>query len=278
MISLLARALVFAGALILIWALAPIRKLIGRLPSGTVRNRWYALTALVVLFLAAYLGYAIAFWNSHSDLRDLIVPGVFFFGAWFVWLSALLSLQTAVDVMRISLLEQEAATDPLTGVFNRGYLDRRLKEEIASAQRYGLPLSVLMIDVDHFKQINDKHGHQAGDHVLVTLAKLVASELREPDILARYGGEEFLVIAPRTPLLGAAGVAERVRKRIESHDFGLPNEAGETRTIGVTASIGVASLGDGVRDREDLVHAADVNLYRAKQEGRNLIVAGPPGA
>lgn len=275
MIPLFAISLVFAGALILIRALFPIRQLIGRLPPGSVRTRWYAMTALTVLFLIGYLGYAAAFWDNHSSPVDLIVPGVFFLGACFVWLTANLSLQTALDVMRISLLERETATDALTGVFNRRYLERRLTEEVASARRYGLPFSILLLDVDHFKEINDEHGHQAGDHVLITLGEVVADELRESDILARYGGEEFLVIAPQTALLGAADIAERVRKRIESHDFKLPGKPGGIR---VTASIGVASLGEGVDNREKLIHAADENLYRAKQAGRNRVSAStPPG-
>lgn len=278
MIALLANGLVFAGALILIGALVPVRRLIERLPSGTVRNRWYVMAALIVLFLIGYLGYATSFWNSHSNLLDLIVPTVFFFGACFVLLSVALSLQTAIDVMRISLLEQETATDFLTGVFNRRHMDRRLGEEVASARRYRFPLSVLLLDIDHFKQINDKHGHQAGDHVLVALAAIVAQELRESDILARYGGEEFLVMTPHTPLLGATDVAEQLRKRIESHDFSLPKELGGIHGIRVTASIGVASFGDGVDSRERLIHAADENLYRAKQEGRNRVIAGTPSA
>ena len=118
MISLLARALVFGGALILVWALVPIRGLIGQLPSGAVRNRWYVMTALIVLFLLGYVGYAAAFWNSHSIPVDLIVPGVFFFGACFVWLTGNLSLQTAMDVMRVGLLERETLTDPLYLTFN----------------------------------------------------------------------------------------------------------------------------------------------------------------
>jgi diguanylate cyclase (GGDEF)-like protein len=272
-IALLAHTLVLAGAFLLFGALFPIRRLIGRLPAGPVRRRWYVMTALTVLFLLGYLAYAAAFWNEHSTAPDLIVPGVFFFGGCFVWLTAGLSLQTTMDVMRMRSLERESATDALTGLFNRRYLDRRLREEVASARRYRLPLSVLLLDIDHFKLVNDRYGHRAGDHVLVTFGKLVPEELRESDILARYGGEEFLVIAPHTSLEGAADVAERLRKRIESHDFRLPNEAGAAIAIRLAVSIGVATLGDGVQTSEALVQAADDNLYRAKEEGRNRVVA-----
>lgn len=278
MISLFALGLVLAGTLILVGALVPVRRLIGRLPSGSVRSRWYLMAALIVLFILGYLGYATVFWESHVTLAALIVPFVFFSGAGFVLLATTLALQTAMDVMRISLLEQDAATDALTGAYNRRYLDRRLSEEFASARRYGKPLSILMLDIDHFKQVNDRYGHQAGDQVLVALAKTVAGELRETDILTRYGGEEFLVMAPHTPLLGAVNLAERVRKRIESHDFILPNPPGGIPGIRVTVSVGVASVGDSPMDREMLVHAADENLLRAKQEGRNRVIAGSPGA
>lgn len=278
MISLLALGLVFAGELILIGALVPVRRLIGRLPSGPVRSCWYFMAALIALFILGYLGYAAAFWESHSTLVDLIVPLVFFSGACFVLLVATLSLRTAMDVLRISLLERDAVTDPLTSIFNRRYMDRRLTEEIASARRYGLPLAVLLLDIDHFKRINDRYGHQAGDQILITLAKIVAGELREADVLTRYGGEEFLVIAPHTPLLGATDLAERVRMCIETHDFNLLNESGSVRGVKVTVSIGVASIGDGREDRETLVHTADENLLRAKQEGRNRVIAGRLGA
>ena len=278
MISIFAQALVLAGALILVGALVPVRRLIARLPSGLVRNRWYAMTALIALFLIGYLGYAVAFWNRHSNLLDLIVPGVFFFGACYVWLTAALSLQTALDVMRLSSLEWETVTDPLTGVFNRRHMDRCLSEEVARAGRYGLPLSILLLDIDHFKQINDTHGHQAGDRVLVCLGEIVAEHLRGTDVLTRYGGEEFLVIAPHTALAVAVILAERLRKCVESHDFTLPSAPGGTLSIGVTGSIGVATLGDGVDSTEKLIHAADANLYRAKQEGRNRVIAGAPAS
>ncbi len=231
------------------------------------------MAALIALFIIGYLGYAAAFWESHSTLIDLIVPSVFFFGACFVLLTTTLSLHTAIDMGRLRVLERDAATDPLTGVFNRRYMDCRLTEEVANAKRYGLPLSVLMLDIDHFKQINDQYGHQAGDAMLVNLGKIIAGELRESDVLTRYGGEEFLIIATHTPLLAATNVAERVRKCIESHDFRLPEELGGLHGIRMTVSIGVATIDDVAPDRDALIHAADENLFHAKREGRNRIFA-----
>ncbi|MDQ3025292.1 MAG: GGDEF domain-containing protein [Pseudomonadota bacterium] len=203
---------------------------------------------------------------------------MFFFGACFVFLAANLSLRTALELLRITLLEREACTDPLTGVFNRRYLDIRLVEEIARARRHRLPLSILLLDLDHFKRINDSHGHQGGDQLLISLGQVVAGALRESDTLARFGGEEFLVITPHTPLSGAIDVAERVCRRIQSHGFSLSNDPRGMREIAVTASIGVASLDDRVDSMDKLVQTTDENLYRAKREGRNRVVAGTPVA
>lgn len=283
MIFALANGLVFAGVVILVAALLPVRRLIGRLPAGTLRQRWYAMTALILLFIAGYLVYAVTFWGGHARSLDLVVPSIFFFGACFVWLAAMLSLQTAMDVMRMSMLEREAVTDALTGVFNRRYADRRLREEVASARRYSLPLSVLLLDIDHFKAINDGHGHQAGDEVLRALGETVAGELRAADVMARFGGEEFLIIAPHTPPSGAAELAERVRARVASRVFTLPSDKDRPRELGVTVSIGVATLGDGIDSGEQLIHAADERLYGAKRAGRNRVVdamsgePAPPG-
>ncbi len=274
MIALLAKGIVFGSTLILISALIKVWQLVGQLPSGLLRTRWSAMMALIVLFMLGYLGYIGVFWGRHQVLLDLIVPSIFLLGACFVWLTGVLSLQTAMDVMRVSRLERETLTDPLTGIFNRRYLDRRLHEETAVARRYGRPLSVMLLDIDNFKRINDGYGHQIGDHVLSALVEVVAGVLRESDIFARYGGEEFMIIAPHTPQLRATDLAERLRKCIEAHQFKLTNERGEDLDIRLTVSIGVASFSDEIADMDKLVHAADENMYRAKHEGRNRVISG----
>ncbi|MFS8086073.1 MAG: GGDEF domain-containing protein, partial [Acidobacteriota bacterium] len=268
LIAFVATGLVLAGAMILIGSLFTTRRLIALLEKSPVRSQWRAMLTLIVIFILGYLGYTWAFWNSQTRTLDLIVPGVFFLGGCFVWLTATLSLQTAVAVMHISLLEQENSTDALTGVFNRRYLDRRLNEEVTRAHRHGLPLSVLLLDIDHFKHVNDEHGHQAGDQVLALFAALIKDHLRKPDILARYGGEEFMTIVPHAPHKGAVDLAERLRACVESNRFNLSIVQGETLELQLTCSIGVASLGGELDRTERLVHFADQNLYRAKREGR----------
>jgi len=276
MLLLFSNSLVLVGTIILIGSLVTVRKITRRLPLGSSRNSWNAMAALISLFVVGYLGYMIVFWNKHASLLDLLVPGVFFFGACFVWLSSVLALQTAMDVMRITALEHETLTDPLTGVYNRRFMEQRLREEVSKARRYHFKLAVLLLDLDHFKRVNDELGHQAGDQVLIEIGNLVNRELRDSDILARYGGEEFLVIAPNTEPSASISLAERLRKRIESHTFLTDFNKDPKLEIQITVSIGAANFGDSSNDEESLIQVADKNLYRAKHGGRNQVVAGAP--
>ena len=272
MFNVLANGLVIVGICVLMGALIQIRQLVAQLPSGTLRSRWYALTASIVLFIAGYASYTVEYWNRHGAWLDLIVPGVFFFGACFVWLTTSLSLNTAIDVRRVTLLERESVTDPLMGIYNRRYLDRRLEEEFARSRRYGLPLSVLLLDIDHFKLVNDTYGHQAGDLVLKHLGELLLLDIRDSDIVARYGGEEILVMTPNTTMSSAAVLAEHLRERIESHEIVLSSEINKRQQIRVTVSIGVAGVSQIITDTQKLVKGADDALYRAKQAGRNRVM------
>jgi diguanylate cyclase (GGDEF)-like protein len=272
MLTFIANGLVVSGLLILMVTFVPLRKLINELPSGQVRQKWIVQAILIGGFILGYLSYAVAFWFHSATFSDLIVPGVFFFGAVFVWLTITLSLQTAMDIRRVTLLEQENITDPLIGIYNRRCLDRRLVEEFQRAQRYQVPLSVLMIDIDHFKQINDTYGHPVGDLVLRYWGELILGVVRSSDIVARYGGEEILVIAPNTATAAALTLGERIRANIESHELVLSSESNQRQKLRITVSIGVAEYDSGVVSVEELINNVDCALYRAKQAGRNRVV------
>ncbi len=272
MIPYLSVALLIIGLLIQIATLFPLRKLITILPVGTIRNRWLLMSGLIFIFIAGYLGYIVVLWGHQTILNDLPIHGIFLFGAIFVWLTIKLSLLTAIDIRRLDLLEVENITDPLTKVYNRRYLDRRLDEEIARSKRYSLELSIFMLDIDHFKRINDTYGHQAGDVTLSSLGGLIKADLRDLDMVYRYGGEEFLIICTSTPIKGATLVAERLRHLIESHPIEVTDGSGLNQTIQVTASIGVASLNTAIDSKEKLIQAADQSLYQAKKEGRNRVI------
>ena len=273
MLTFFANTLVLVGAVILIGALATVKRLINQVPQGSSRKSWYTMTALIIMFVIGYVFYMAAFWSEHTNALDLIVPVIFFFGACFVWLSATLSMNTASDIMRISRLEHESLTDSLTGLFNRRFMDQRLLEEVAAARRYNRPLAVLLLDLDQFKRINDKYGHPTGDQVLIAASALIATQLRGSDVLARYGGEEFIAIAPNTPLDSAKELAERLRECIESHNFGVYPGQATMPDVRLTVSIGVACFSDWIDSAEQLLKVADRNLYQAKDDGRNQIVA-----
>lgn len=158
-----------------------------------------------------------------------------------------------------------ATTDGLTGLANHRFFQERLGEEFRRAQRYDDPLSLIMLDVDHFKQVNDAHGHQVGDEVLKAMATCLRGAVRETDFVARYGGEEFAVVLPHTHLAGALTVAERMSADLRRGRYG-------PRQLALTASFGVSSFpGRAVSGPDQLVRAADDALLRAKREGRNKI-------
>jgi len=170
--------------------------------------------------------------------------------------------------IRATFHEQEAMHDSLTGVFNRRYLMRQLTEELGRAQRYRYPISVLLLDLDHFKRINDQYGHAAGDECLRALAQVLGERVhRHGDFSARYGGEEFVVVLLETGLAGAVDVAEEIRRRIENlHGRGAT-------PCPMTTSIGVATADSSAQTSpEALLAEADACLYRAKQQGRNRVV------
>jgi diguanylate cyclase (GGDEF)-like protein len=175
-------------------------------------------------------------------------------------------------VSKNRLLEQLSTTDPLTGLRNRRYLTEVLSVEFLRAKRYHTPLSVVMADIDHFKEVNDRHGHAAGDSVLEAVGGILKRRLRGSDHGGRYGGEEFLMVLANADAEGAAIFAERLRQEVEATELGA--ESGSS--ISVTLSLGIAALGAEHQTPGDLVSHADEAMYRAKQAGRNRVErAGP---
>jgi two-component system cell cycle response regulator len=163
-----------------------------------------------------------------------------------------------------------AVTDALTGLHNRRYLDSHLAALFDEASLRGRQLSLLVLDVDHFKSVNDTWGHDAGDEVLREFATRIRANTRGIDVVARFGGEEVVVVMPDTPLDGAELVAERIRERVEAEAFGVHRG---TRSLKITVSIGVAARQAGDQNAGEVLKRADAALYRAKSAGRNRVVA-----
>lgn len=176
---------------------------------------------------------------------------------------------TRADKARFEAL---ALTDPLTQTHNRRALMDRLTSELERARRYALHLAVLMVDLDRFKEINDSHGHVAGDEVLRAVSRVLQREARAVDVVARFGGEEFVVVLPETGEEGAVALAERIRARVEEMSAGGVAGAPGNGALGVTVSVGVATVpSPQVASPEDLIGLADQAMYRAKAQGRNRV-------
>jgi diguanylate cyclase (GGDEF)-like protein len=179
-----------------------------------------------------------------------------------------LNRQLKQEIDRRQALEDQlrtmAETDPLTSVFNRRYFTGTAEREAKKALRYGEDLSLMILDLDHFKQVNDRFGHSRGDDVLQTVVQVIQNELREVDVLARLGGEEFGILLPNTNLEAAHTAAERIRRAIEHYEHPLPSQYRS-----VTVSIGVAQLRESDEGLDKLYKRTDDALYSAKEHGRN---------
>lgn len=229
----------------------------------------FLLRAIPVLVMPDLLGGELA-------SEKLVVAGLF--------LSFMVIILTSVGFLVVQKDRAEAAatklavTDPLTGTFNRRTFLDLAEKEIARARRSQEPLSLVLFDLDHFKSVNDKHGHLAGDHVLKRFVEVATMCLRQEDLLVRYGGEEFCLLLPQTNTEDAAGLAERIRGATAYSSFALKDGMAE-QTIRITVSGGVAGLGENLdEDIGSLIARADEAMYAAKEAGRNQIAVFPDGA
>jgi two-component system, cell cycle response regulator len=194
--------------------------------------------------------------------------------------AAMLRIKSSQDALELARMEAErlSITDPLTGLFNRRYFQYRLEQELERARRHGGPVSLLVLDLDHFKHVNDRYGHRAGDDALRLTAELLTRELRRLDVCTRWGGEEFAIILPNTGGPGAMVVAQRLvralraKARLSAPPLTEPD--GRPEPVQITASLGLAAFpSPGIESAEALVQAADSAMYRAKDSGRNRICA-----
>jgi len=182
----------------------------------------------------------------------------------------LIMLRTLISAaMENARLFQLATTDSLTGLYLRRYFEIRLQEEIVRVRRHGGSLTVMMLDIDHFKRVNDTYGHQQGDLVLQAVARVILESIRKDiDLPCRFGGEEFILLLPSTPMTGATVLAERIRQRCEEMEVAI-----ESQNIKITLSIGLAELSkDALVSKDELIRRADAMLYVAKSQGRNQVV------
>jgi diguanylate cyclase (GGDEF)-like protein len=233
---------------------------------------WAGLLAFGEYFAIVY--FAATHWDLNSPVYSPYPYGMF---GWSAQISRLIMMLTASAlslalVSRSQKLLQMATSDPLTGLFNRGYVDDRFAIELSRARRYGKLLTIAVIDADRFKSLNDTHGHSAGDLVLRKLGTMLRDSFRQSDTVGRYGGEEFVVILPEMDIEAAQRKLESLRELVASTPMELPVRG---EKVQVTISAGLATFPQDGEDTLDLYASADLRMFQAKKEGRNRVVASP---
>lgn len=265
--------LIFAGIIFLFLSLVPIRKLILELQDDELKQRWKILSTLILFFIVCYILFAYNLWmiKDIAHALSIVVSLMLLCGGVFCYLVGKLALRTMHDIQRLTIFQEESITDALMGIKNRRYFDQKLAEEVALSLRYKLPLSLILLDIDHFKKINDTYGHMVGDEVLRNIASLISEVVRDTDIVARYGGEEIAIITPSCSKQEAEQLAQRLRSIIEKTTMALIGATKEV--IQVTVSMGVSAMNHIITDKDALIEETDDALYLAKKLGRNRVVA-----
>jgi diguanylate cyclase (GGDEF)-like protein len=232
-----------------------------------------------LMAMAQFTG-TIAFVSLHFPLDEIARTSPYGRFQWSDQVSrlVLLGTATALNVYIVHGIQQQrklSTADPLTGTFNRRFFDDYLRNEVARSARYDVPLTVAMLDVDHFKQFNDRFGHAAGDEALRLVARVLELSVRRSDLVARYGGEEFVVVLRESAAAQALDRMEHLRRAIAADRLRLPAGAAAGEAPSITVSIGVATWPRDGRSAEDLLAEADRRLFAAKAAGRNRVVGAP---
>lgn len=278
MTDTISAVLIGLGLLVLGASIWRTQRLIGILRE---KQPWTSLRNLMIFFTVGFGVYLYALLTGIPLNKDLVASEIFFLTALFMLLVVHFAYQTIHDIMRLDELKHIANTDELTGMYSRRAILEMLDDEFGKAKRFGFPLSVAMVDLDHFKNINDTYSHIAGDVVLREVARVLQNRLRKFDVLGRYGGDEFLCVLPGTGATGAVSTGERVRARVNEARFEViapdnltaleVSDRTENETISTTVSVGVATMHEGIQTPVDLVREADAALYVSKGSGRNKV-------
>ena len=204
-----------------------------------------------------------------KNRKDIYVNSFYYAGMIFIIMLLLFRVKSLVNHLSESRdeLEMQALTDPMTKLYNRRYLGEVTQQLLELSHRNGSELSVVLLDIDKFKRVNDTYGHQVGDEVIITLANTLKEHTRKSDVVCRFGGEEFVILLPETALKGALTLADTLRKEVEKLEVPLGNES----TLHFTISIGVSQVGNSEVNLDSVITRADTALYEAKEGGRNKV-------
>lgn len=268
--------LTITSAVILIFSLYPITKLILALKNGKIKNNWITLRILIVLFIILYLVYSLQYIIDTIHIREylnhpLLIPILLFFGSIFVLVVGFLALKTTKNIKDFQILKEESITDFLLNIYNRRFFNKILNELIdKSRKNKDFKLSLFLIDIDDFKSINDIHGHLIGDLALKNISNILKEQTTQNEILCRYGGDEIVVICPNKTKEERKIIAENIRSFLDNNN--LIEEGINHPEIKKTISVGLVSVENiNCVDIECFLDKADSNLYKAKQKGKNQI-------
>lgn len=268
MSNIIIQATVLSGTALLLAAFVPIKGIYKVLPQGLTRFVWVCLSGLIAFSVFGYLFFLRLDIGAGADNHGSgLAATVLLMAAMIVFTVCAMSNSAAKDIASMAVLEHAARIDPLTEVFNRRHIMTLFDEESAQSSYYGTTLSVLLLDIDRFKTINDTFGHRTGDHVLRQISSLLTQTSVGCNFIGRYGGEEFLILLPNTSQAEAAGFAEHIRAAVEAEPISFEDDP----FIPVTISIGVAASSKLNESPDELIALADSALYAAKAAGRNQV-------
>lgn len=261
--------LVLMGASIHLISMFVVKRIVQDMP---IKKRAWKILGLCIFFLG-YLAFTVSLWTGHDFISgDTITSIIFFMGACFVLIVSKISRDSIRALQELETLQRDVITDPLMGIYNRRFLDRQIEHEFNISCRHGIPFSVALIDVDHFKNFNDTYGHHIGDLVLKRIGERLKETLRRSDYVGRFGGEEILVILPGTNKEGALKLSEKLREVIAASALIKADETCSKEDLFCTVSIGVATFDcNRHKNFKDLINDADLAMYEAKCAGRNRV-------
>lgn len=266
--NIIFQLIIILGIFLLLASFVPLRRILEILPSGLTRKVWVGMGFLIGFSIVGYLiFFGINYTEGPDHHEDWLMSLICLSASIFVLCVCMVSHSTAKEISRIAELELAVLLDPLTELYNRRHILSLLEKECSRSRFLHSPLSVMLLDIDSFKKINDTQGHQAGDFVLKEFSRLLASIQHDSCFIGRYGGEEFLILLPDTTRFKASQTAERLRYIIEATTIMLENKY----EIPVTASIGVATSSSFIETPHELISLADKALYAAKMRGRNNV-------
>ncbi|HIJ60667.1 MAG TPA: GGDEF domain-containing protein [Nitrospirae bacterium] len=269
--TILLTILVLIGAVLQLISIWTVKKIVNNIPI--MKNHWRVLGLFLIFFLLGYLTFAITLWTGHEYISgDTITSVIFFFGACFVLIITKMTKKSIKTLQEYTELQKDVITDPLMSIYNRRFIDKQIEHEFNLALRNKTIFSIALIDVDHFKSINDTYGHHIGDIVLKRLAKIFLESVRKSDFVGRYGGEEIILILPNTDKDGAFFLAEKMRALIEKTPIIKGDEKCRGKDLYCTISVGISGFcKERHKDYRAIINDADAAMYNAKCSGRNKV-------